>query len=67
MSSPKIDVQQVVAQIKSWLFEIAGIALLFMLALTAAKAAGLPITWRSIGHVEIAYLCIAYAALRFRA
>ena len=59
-----MNAQQVIAQIKHWLFEIAGIALLFMLAIAAAKAAGLPITWRSIGHVELAYLAGAYYLIR---
>jgi hypothetical protein len=59
-----MDIQSVIAQIKGYLFDIATFVLVLMLAVTAIKLLGVNVPIRSVGHVELAYLCGALWLLR---
>lgn len=62
----KTDISGIIGLIKGWLFEITTVCLLLLLAVTALKTTGLVNIniLRSIGHVEIAYLCGALYLLK---
>ena len=59
-----MNAQQVFDLVQSWLFRVATFILVLMLAVTALKLIGVQIPMRSIGHVELAYLCGALWLLR---
>ena len=60
------DLSGIIGTVKHWLFEITTVCLLLLLAATAVKTTGLLNIniLRSIGHVEIAYLCGALYLLK---
>ena len=52
-----MNAQAVIAQIRGYLFDIATFVLVLMLAVTAIKLLGVNVPIRSVGHVELTYLC----------